>query len=246
MVRLVDTASTNLEALDRARAGDPGRVWVVAERQSGGRARRGRVWTSEPGNLYATALLIDPCAPRNLPELPFVAATAAARAVARHAAVSGRRVDVKWPNDLLIGGAKISGILLETTRTPSGATAVAIGIGINCVHHPRDTETPATDLLAEGIDASPARLFPDLEYELAAGLALWNRGEGFAGVRAQWLAHAVGLGGRIRVRLVEGEDEGLFEAIDDTGRLILRRDDGTMRLISAGDVFFPGRPSEEK
>jgi len=245
VVRVGDTVSTNIDVLDKARSGDPGRVWVVAERQTGGRARRGREWTSDAGNLYASALLIDPCEPQHMPELPFVVVTAARRAVARAA---GGRVDIgiKWPNDLLIRGHKVSGILLEATRTPAGSTAVAIGIGINCKHFPLGTETPATSLLAEGIDVFPERLFDDLAAELAEGLATWDEGRGFEAVRDEWLAHALGLGRPIRVRLVEGEDEGLFEAIDAAGHLVLARADGTRRLVSAGDVFFRDPPGSEE
>ena len=246
MVRVGDTVSTNIDVLDKARSGDPGRVWVVAERQTGGRARRGREWTSDAGNLYASALLIDPCEPHHMPELPFVVVTAARRAVARAA---GGRVDIgiKWPNDLLIRGHKVSGILLEATRTPQGRTAVAIGIGINCKHFPLGTETPATSLLAEGIDVFPERLFDDLAHELAEGPRRLGRGDAASKrVRDEWLAHALGLGRPIRVRLVEGEDEGLFEAIDAAGHLVLARADGTRRLVSAGDVFFRDPPGSEE
>lgn len=245
VVRVGDTTSTNIDVLDKARAGDPGRVWVVAERQSGGRARRGRAWTSDAGNLYASALLIDPCAPAHLPDLPFVAVTAARRAVARQA--MGRvAIDIKWPNDLMIRGRKVSGILLEATQTPQGRTAVAIGIGINCKHFPLATETPATSLLAEGIDVFPERLFDDLVVELREGLAVWDEGRGFADIRDDWLAHAQGLGRPIRVRLVDGEDEGLFEAIDAAGHLVLVRADGTRRMVSAGDVFFRDAAGSEE
>lgn len=235
------TLSTNIDAIELARSGDPGRAWIVAERQEGGRARRGRSWTSEPGNLYASALLIDPCAPRHLAELPFVAAVAAADAVADAAERAGRRgiPGLKWPNDLMIAGRKIAGILLETTRTDDGRTAVAVGIGINCRHHPFGTETPASNLLAEGIDVFPERLFEDLVARFAARVAAWDAGRGFPAIRGAWLDRALGLGGPIRVRLMDGEDDGVFEGIDEAGFLILLRADGTRRRISAGDVFFP-------
>ena len=246
VVRLKDTASTNIDVFDRARSGDPGRVWVVADRQTNGRARRGRGWTSEPGNLYASALLIDPCEPRHLPELPFVVAVSARRAVAEAIGASAIAVGLKWPNDLMIRGKKIAGILLETTRTTEGHTAVAIGIGINCKHHPSGTETPATNLLLEGADVFPERLFDHLARAFADFLDVWSGGDGFAAIREEWLSHALGIGGPIRVRLVEGEDHGIFEAIDAAGLLVLRRADGTRRLVSAGDVFFPTTGDEER
>ncbi len=238
VVRKPATVSTNMDVLDLARLGDPGRVWVVAETQEGGRARRGRVWTSEAGNLYASALLIDPGLPNHLPELPFVAAIAAAEAVS---AATGDRPSpsLKWPNDLMVAGRKLSGILLETIRTPDGHTAVAVGIGINCRHHPAGTETPATNLLIEGADIRPEVLFEELRRTFAARVAEWDEGRGFPAIRAAWLARAVGIGGPIRVRLVDGEDEGVFDGIDEAGLLLLTRADGRRRKISAGDVFFP-------
>jgi len=243
VVRKPATVSTNIDVLDLARLGDPGRVWVVAEAQNGGRGRRGREWTSPPGNLYASALLIDPGAPVRLPELPFVAAVATADAVA---AVAGGRGSpaIKWPNDVLIAGRKLAGILLESTRTPDGHTAVAVGIGVNCRHHPFGTETAATDLLIEGIDVAPERLFEELRHAFAARLTEWDEGRGFAAIRAAWLARAVGIGGPIRVRLMRGEDHGVFEGIDDEGLLILAGADGSRRKISAGDVFFPPAKDE--
>ena len=243
--RFAALPSTNDAALDRARAGDAGNLWIVADRQTSGRGRRGRVWVSESGNLYATALLIDPCEPMRLAELPFVAVVAAQRAVATQVAGGDGRVKIKWPNDLLVDGAKAAGILLESTRLPDGRNAVAVGIGINCSRAPGGTETVATSLLACGANVFPEVLFEDLTTAFAEVVALWDGGRGFAAVRAEWLAHAGGIGGRIRVRLIDREEKGVFEAIDDTGRLVLRCEDGTRKAISAGDVFFPASAGTE-
>ena len=243
--RFAALASTNDAALERARAGDLGHLWIVADRQTSGRGRRGRVWVSESGNLHATALLIDPCAVRHLAELPFVAVVAAHRAVAGHVAGGESRVRIKWPNDLMVDGRKVAGILLESTRLADGRTAVAVGIGINCKHAPSGTEMPATSLLAAGSAVLPEVLFDDLGAALARVFEIWDGGVGFAAVRADWLAHAVGIGAPIRVRLVAGEESGVFEAIDTAGRLVLRTADGEKRTISAGDVFFPAGAGAE-
>jgi len=243
--RFAALPSTNDAALERARAGDPGNLWLLADRQTAGRGRRGRVWVSEAGNLYASALLIDPCIPAHLAELPFVAVVAVRRAVAARLARGGERVRIKWPNDLLVDGAKVAGILLESTRLGDGRTAVAVGIGINCAHAPSGTETAATSLRAGGCGVRPEELFDDLAAAFCDSLALWERGDGFGEIRAEWLAHAGGLGAAIRVRLVDGEESGLFEAIDLGGRLVLRLGDGTTRAISAGDVFFPAATGVE-
>ena len=228
--------STNAEALRLARAGERGPRWIVAKTQTAGRGRRGRTWVSEPGNLYASLLLSDPAPPERFPELSFVAA------LALHDAVGGRipglasRLVLKWPNDLLIDRNKFAGILVE-----GEGAAVAIGIGVNCVHHPDRTETPATDLASAGVRTSPESLFAPLSGAMATRLAQWNRGAGFAEIRADWLARAAGVGKPIRVKSGETELSGQFEGIDETGRLVLRLADGTMQAVAAGDVFLAAR-----
>ena len=223
--------STNADALERARAGEGGPLWITARRQTAGRGRRGRSWVSEPGNLYASLLLTDAAPPERAAELSFVAALAV------HDAVSGRipglasRLALKWPNDCLIDGNKFAGILIE-----GEGKAVAIGIGINCAHHPSGTSFPATDLAAAGVRATPESVFAALAAAMAARIAHWNRGDGFATIRGEWLKRASGLGKTIRVALPEGEREGRFDGIDEGGRLVLRRD-GAAEVIAAGDVL---------
>jgi BirA family biotin operon repressor/biotin-[acetyl-CoA-carboxylase] ligase len=234
-----ELGSTNEEALARARAGTPGGRWFAADRQTSGRGRRSRPWISDAGNLHATALLIDPCAPLRLSELPFVAAVAIHAAVARVAVTARSKPSLKWPNDLMFDGRKACGLLLEASTIGDGRTAVAIGWGVNCVSAPRGTETPATSLLAEGISIRPEEMLAELDVALRRGLATWDGGHGFAEVRRQWSAAATGIGGPIRVRLHDRELHGIFEAIDESGRLILRETDGGRRIVSAGDVFFP-------
>src|SRR5436190_3052114 len=135
--------STNTEALALARAGERGPLWITAERQSAGRGRRGRIWTSERGNLFATLLLTDPAPAENWPELSLVAALAVHDAVAELAEAIKPQLAIKWPNDLLLAGRKFAGILVEAERAEEGA--VAVGIGVNCKSHPDDTDFPATD-----------------------------------------------------------------------------------------------------
>jgi BirA family transcriptional regulator, biotin operon repressor / biotin---[acetyl-CoA-carboxylase] ligase len=225
---LVD--STNAEALRRAGAGERGPLWIVAREQSAGRGRRGRAWTSPPGNLHATLILTDPALPAVAPQLSFVAALALHDAAAPRLA----GLALKWPNDLLCGGRKIAGILIEGEGDP---LAVAVGIGVNCRYHPQAAEFPATDFAAEGVDVGAAALFEDLAAAMEARLLQWNRGAGFAGIRTAWLARAAGVGGPLKVRLSGHETTGRFETIDDKGRLMLRTAGGDLAAIAAGDVF---------
>src|SRR5882672_7612875 len=133
--------STNAEALRCARAGETGPLWITARAQSAGRGRRGRAWVSEPGNLYATLLLTDPAPPARAAQLSFVAALAVHDAIAQLAPSLAPRLALKWPNDVLCDGRKAAGILIEAEG--AHPLIVAVGIGVNCRHHPEVTEHPA-------------------------------------------------------------------------------------------------------
>jgi BirA family transcriptional regulator, biotin operon repressor / biotin---[acetyl-CoA-carboxylase] ligase len=228
--------STNSEALARARGGDAGPLWVTARQQTAGRGRRGSTWISTAGNLYATLLVCDPAAPENAPELSFVAGLAAHDAIADCAQALRDQLKLKWPNDVLSAGRKLAGILIES-ETLAGRLAVAVGIGVNCMHHPVDTAYPATDLASAGAAVSADALFAALSGAMVRRLDQWQRGAGFASIRADWLACAAGIGDELRVRLPNAEISGRFEALDERGRLLLRLPDGTVQTITAGDVF---------
>jgi BirA family biotin operon repressor/biotin-[acetyl-CoA-carboxylase] ligase len=229
--------STNAEALARARAGERGPLWISAQSQSSGRGRRGSHWTSPPGNLHATLLLSEPSAQDAAPQLSFVAALALHDALAVCAPQIGPLLTVKWPNDLLLAGKKVGGILIEGESEP--AFSVAIGIGVNCAAHPSDTPFPATDLAAAGALVTPDAVLAALSAAMVTRLAQWQRGQGFAGVRADWLKRAAGLGEDIRVRLPEREFSGRFEGLDDAGRLLVLGAGG-ITAVTAGEVFGLG------
>src|SRR5882672_11001128 len=146
--------STNAEALACVREGARGPLWITADRQTAGRGRRGNVWNSPPGNLYASLLLIGAAPAARLPELCFVAALALRDAVGAAAPSLAARLNLKWPNDLLLDGAKIAGILIEAESVGDKTVTVA-GIGVNCAHHPAGTHYPATSLAASGAAVTP-------------------------------------------------------------------------------------------
>jgi BirA family biotin operon repressor/biotin-[acetyl-CoA-carboxylase] ligase len=230
--------STNAEALTLAatEVAPAGPLWITARRQSAGRGRRGNVWVSPSGNLYTTLLLRDPAPPLRAPQLSFVAALAVFDAILDCAPGLGGRLKLKWPNDVLCGGAKLAGILIEGRGFDTGLS-VAIGIGVNCQQHPTQTSYPATDLAAEGVGVAVDDLFAALSGAMLRRLTQWRRGEAFAEIRGDWLARAAGMDADMRVRLPDRELFGRCEALDDSGRLLLRLQDGGLEAITAGDVF---------
>jgi BirA family transcriptional regulator, biotin operon repressor / biotin---[acetyl-CoA-carboxylase] ligase len=241
LVRYDRLASTNDEGLTRGRCGDAGRLWVIADTQTEGRGRNGRVWSSPRGNLHASLLLIDPAPPQRAAELGFVAGVAAAHAL-REILCGDRRVTIKWPNDVLHDGAKLCGILLESANLPDGRFACVAGVGVNCRLHPANTPYKATNLSAiAGQPVAPARVFARLSATMTHWLDVWAAGAGFAAIRAEWLSLAAGLGAWIGVARPSETLEGTFQTIDATGRLILEHASGQV-AIEAGDVFFSPRP----
>ena len=227
LITLDVVGSTNEEALARMARGDGHGTVVTAGRQSAGRGRRGKTWQSPPGNLYAS-VIVEPPAGAALGQLSFVAALGAGDALAPVAPVR-----FKWPNDLLLGDAKLGGILIETA-----ARGAVVGIGINLVSAPDDTEFPATSLSAKVRGAiHPSVLLPRLCQCFEDWFQRWQR-DGFAPVRKAWLERASGLGNVIEARLPTRTLTGRFAGLDADGGLMLERADGGHDVITAGEVFF--------
>lgn len=233
--------STNTRAMADARALDPSRYplrkWIVAGRQSAGRGRLARPWVSEPGNLYASLLLVDAVPPVRAAELGFVTGVALAEAIAPLTPPDAAP-KLKWPNDLLCREAKVAGILLEATTLPNGRFVCVVGCGINCASHPSDTPYPAASLAALGADVAPGSVFAALSDRLAFWMERWREPDGFSAVRVAWLSHASHIGQNIRVDQLGGALHGVFETIDERGRLVLVGPDGR-RSIDTGDVMLP-------
>lgn len=237
LVALDSVGSTNDVARNLAEQGAPHGTLVQARRQESGRGRRGRLWTSPEGNLYASAILRPGCAAGLAGQLTFVAALAL-MAAARYVAPA-LDIRVKWPNDVLCEGAKLAGILLETTLAPTGRVDwVIVGTGLNIATHPSGSPRPATSFQALGIDTTPQEVMVAYVDALDRFYGQW-RTDGFGPLREAWLANAIGLHQPIEVRLDRDTLSGRFEDIEPDGALLLRLDDGTRRTITTGDVFFP-------
>jgi BirA family transcriptional regulator, biotin operon repressor / biotin---[acetyl-CoA-carboxylase] ligase len=234
-------ASTNDEALRHAEAGAPAGLVVAAGEQTRGRGRHGRAWASPPGNLYASVLLRPDCAMALAAQLSLVAGLALGEALVR---LGPPQLDLqlKWPNDVLIGGAKAAGILIEGTSDAAGRAAwVIVGSGVNIVSCPEDTPYPATCLLREGFPTlSPLAVLEAYLFELDAWLGRW-REAGFGAVRRAWLARGLGVGGAIHLRLDRDEFTGRFLDLTETGSLLVEEAGGRRREIAAGEVFYLDR-----
>lgn len=248
IVRLGAVPSTQAVAFDLAERGAPDRTVVFADHQTAGRGRRGRGWEDEPGASLLVSILLRPRLElRRFPMLSYVAAIAVAEALAGVAPLAPR---LKWPNDVLVDGLKIAGILLETrhqassggvgatrpsARPPSvqagpGAPATILGIGVNLAQRRFE---PALTGRATSVTLASGRTI-DREIMLAAlleRLDVWQgrlEGEGFEPVRARWLALSVTIGRQVSV---EGQT-GMARGLDEDGALILETAEGRRRVVA--------------
>lgn len=253
-VALEETASTNAHALELLKSGAaPRHLTVVwARRQTQGRGRGGRVWQSAEGNVFFSMILRPQADWGDLNQLPLVTSVAIHAAIRPHLPPS-RALTIKWPNDLLIDGAKVSGTLIESHRLIRStdvnrwsAEALVVGIGVNVAHHPTEGLIyPATSLRHAGSAVERDQVIRNLAQALVDALELWRK-QGFAPIRAAYLESAHGLGEIITVRTSLDLNEsisGVFEGIDEDGALLLRLADGTVKRLLAGDVFFGASPS---
>jgi len=238
--RYARVPSTNDLARAAAERGEPEGLWIVADEQTAGRGRQGRSWRSPAGNFHGS-LLLRPTRPLGeCATLSLVAALAVAEAV--EALAAGRlRPRVKWPNDVLVGRAKLAGILPEALATADGSCAALIlGIGANLAHHPEDVDRPATSLAAAGEPVpSPESFLDALAGPLARRYALWQTG-GFAAVREAWLARAVGLGEPVRLALGEVVHEGRLADLGRDGSILLESPTGCLQRFTTGELFLTG------
>ena len=172
-----------------------------------------------------------------MPQLGFVAGVALARAL-QAIAGADRGLALKWPNDMLCGGAKLAGILVEATTAPTGVLSAVLGFGVNCASHPSELAYPATDLTAlMGAGGTRDVVFTTLSAHVPDVLDLWDRGTGFAAIRAEWLRHALPVGSALAVTRPDGRYKGKFKTVDPDGRLILETNSGVL-TVEAGDVFL--------
>ncbi|MGW5960143.1 biotin--[acetyl-CoA-carboxylase] ligase [Methylorubrum thiocyanatum] len=251
--------STNSEAMRLAHGGEAGPLWVTTRHQEAGRGRRGNAWTSPEGNLAASLLLpVAGVAPEMVATLGFVAGVALVDAIRdacrldpsplspqagegdalpQGIAAAQAAIHLKWPNDALADGRKLAGILLEAETLPGGRRAVVVGFGVNVAAAPEGLPYPAAALSAFSAADAP-RLLEFLSERFVEAVRIWNKGRGFSNIRRRWLERAAGVGAPVSVRMAEVTLTGIFETIDEGGRLVILAPDGTRRTVTAGEVHF--------
>ena len=237
LVALESCESTNSEAARRAEEGAEDGTLIWTRRQTAGRGRRGRSWSSLPGNLFISLVLRPDCSAQEAAQLGFVAAVALGDAIGS-VAPPMIEVQFKWPNDILLNERKGVGILLESKIVDGALEWLVIGVGVNVESYPPDLEPPATSLRFEGApgDVTAVSLLEAFARHFMSRVNRWID-DGFAPIRRDWLNHAFGLGEAIGVDLAHERLQGRFEDLDENGTLILELPDGGTRKVAAGDIY---------
>ena len=235
LTALESVGSTNDLAKELAGAGAPQGTLLWAREQTSGRGRHGRHWSSPKGNLYASLVLRPGVPADRAAQLSFVAAVAMAQTLATLMPADAP-IRHKWPNDILVGGRKIAGILLESAAGDGDAIDwLVVGMGVNVDSHPEGGDYGATSLRAQGVESTPEVVLA----KLCDGMLTWRLRwlqEGFAPVRAAWHGRAAGMEGPLRVEVGGETLEGTYLGIDDAGALVLDLPGRGRRLVTAGEV----------
>jgi len=230
IIELGAVDSSNQEAIRRITAGEAGPLWLIAESQHSGRGRLGRTWTSETGNLFCSFICPSGLIADSLNFLPYIVGLSIAQALER-AGLGRDIIRLKWPNDVLLEGKKVSGVLIERTSVDA---PVVIGIGVNVTHYPSDAQFPATHVGAY-TDCLAPELLHHLRTCFAAELGAF-RTYGTDVLMSKWRDRAWGLGSKRVIRTHAETFEALLESVADDGGLVISRD-GTRQTVYAGDVF---------
>ncbi len=227
--------STMDEARRMAAAGERECFAILALEQTKGRGRRERHWVSPRGNLMATLFFSPHVDAARAATLSFAAGLAVADMI--DAAARKKVASLKWPNDVLIDGAKVAGLLVESASDAGNLVDwVAIGVGVNLLHAPEGTPYPASSLAANGIEMSPAQAIAALVPAFDRWLRVWES-DGFGPIRQAWLARTALIGRDVTVNLSNESWTGTAIDLDVSGALLVRDAQGLTRAVTAGDVF---------
>lgn len=247
IIRLLETGSTNKDAMRLALSGEPLPLWVVAESQTQGRGRAGRNWVSSSGNLHASLAFACAAPPAVAGQIALVAGLAFYDCVTANTQPElQERLRLKWPNDLMVGTAKLGGILVESTLTTAGGLMVVAGFGLNIKSAP-ELDRPVTSLSLQGLTCDKENILAALTDSCHSWLQLWDEGRAFSAIRECWLARAGPPGQSITITAGGESLSGTYEGLNETGAL-LATVSGQLQTFNFGDVALvgstPGRPLE--
>ncbi|WKA31646.1 biotin--[acetyl-CoA-carboxylase] ligase [Bradyrhizobium roseum] len=246
LVAFDQAGSTNSEAMAHARRGGPGSTWFVTTLQTAGRGRRQRTWVAPRGNLASSVLEVMDVTPAVAATMGFAFGLAHEAALQRVSVEANLRLAgsdrlqylLKWPNDILVRGQKLCGLLVEAEAMMDGRLAVVAGIGTNIIAAPEGTPTPAVSLAGLGVHVSGEELFAALSEAWVEFCGIWDNGRGFREIRKLWLERAFGVGKPVAIQTGTAKLEGTFDTIDEAGCLIVRTADGRRMPITTGEVYF--------
>ncbi|MBB4076380.1 BirA family biotin operon repressor/biotin-[acetyl-CoA-carboxylase] ligase [Bartonella fuyuanensis] len=233
--------STNLIAQRKAQTGHKGYLWIVAQEQLQGRARRGRVWFSPKGNLYSSLLLIDGIVRQTAAQLGFVAGVSVIEAIKQFIKDEkqiNNIVSLKWPNDILLKGAKSSGVLLEIFKLPSQQYALVIGVGVNVKYNYENAPYSTSSLKHIGLHIEAEQLFTVLTECFSKNFLLWKQPKGCEIIRKKWLLYSAHLGKHVKVVNDEKIIQGFFDGLDNDFNCLIKQKNGQTAIITAGDIHF--------
>lgn len=235
---ILDSVDSTMSEAARCAASVVSPTWIMAHTQTAARGRRGRAWITPAGNLNATLIFKPNATPAEAAQRSFVAANALFQALSIY--VPSETLALKWPNDVLLKGGKVAGILLESSGQGGAVDWLSIGIGVNLRHVPdavQDAAFAPTSLKAAGgWDVEPVDFLASLASAYAAQETLYTS-FGFSHIRESWLKNAARLGEIITARTSQAEITGIFDTIDENGNLVLITGAGR-QSIPAADVYF--------
>ena len=233
--------STNLEALRHSADGQKPDSWFCAKQQIHGRGTKGNEWISLSGNLFASLFVRSACPPDQLPQISILAGLAAITAIEQLASDEFEIGDLclKWPNDILLGGNKVCGILVETRKSAANDFYdIAIGSGINLATSPNlEGFAPAGNLQEVGWTCSRMELFVALVQSTRDWLSVWQHGKGFETLRLAWLERSCHIGQNVTLKVGMKEYEGRMTTMSPTGAIVLEDKHGNEKEYSSGSII---------
>ena len=240
LIKLDQVSSTNSEAIILAKKGEnisPDGTLIWALQQSQGRGRMGKEWISPPGNVYASLILRPEISLINAAQISFVTALAIYDALG-NIGPPGHQIHCKWPNDILLNGRKVAGILLESENKINEKSLdwLIVGIGINVERYPMETKFPSTSLRSEGWSNSVEETLQAFARSFLSWTNRWIE-DGFDEVRKNWIWRAHGIGEKLKVHSGGKVRTGVFEDLAEDGALLLNQE-GKIERITAGEIFF--------